>query len=102
MHRQKGAFTARWPKWSRCIIRADTENTNFEKYNASNACLLELEPLVLDEEEEEEDDDEVPSRSLPRAAISSAVVARSGRSSRSAASPRALILGRLTDTHWKG
>lgn len=58
------------------------------------ACLLEEDPLLLEEDEEEEED-EVPSRSQPRAAMSSATAARSGRWRRSASSHRALILGRL-------
>lgn len=98
MHSIKGAHT-QLAGWSRCIVRADTENVVSEKFHANDACLLELEPLLLDEEEEEEDDEEVPSRSLPRAAISSAAAARSGRSSRSAASHLVLILGRLANTH---
>lgn len=59
-----------------------------------SACLLEEDPLLLEEDEEEEED-EVPSRSQPRAAMSSATAARSCRWRRSASSHRALILGRL-------
>ena len=58
------------------------------------ACLLEEDPLLLEEDEEEEED-EVPSRSQPRVAMSSATAARSGRWRRSATSHRALIFGRL-------
>ena len=58
------------------------------------ARLLEDDPLLLEEDEEEEED-EVPSRSQPRAAMSSATAARSGRWRRSASSHRALIFGRL-------
>ena len=58
------------------------------------ACLLEEDPLLLEEDEEEEED-EVPSRSQPRAAMSSATAARSGRWRRIVSSHRALIFGRL-------
>ena len=62
------------------------------------ARLLEEDPLLLEEDEEEEED-EVPSRSQPRAAMSSATAARSGRWRRSASSQRALILGRLRGSY---